>query len=65
MLYHHIIYDRCNICVQIPNPGKPSRGGQAENSKAQISNTKQITMTEIKNPKHAQDIEKRTYQNYS
>jgi hypothetical protein len=48
-----------------PEAGKPSRGGQAENSKAQISNTKQITMTEIKNPKHAQDIEKRTYQNYS
>ena len=35
--------------LQTPNPDKPSRGGQVE----------------IKNPKHAQDIEKRTYQNYS
>ncbi len=32
------------------------------NYKSQISNTKQITMTEIQNPKNAQDIEKRTYQ---
>jgi len=34
----------------------------AGNSKSQISNSKQITMTEIQNPKHTQDIEKRTYQ---
>jgi len=35
----------------------PERGGQAANSKSQISNSKQIPMTEIQNLKHAKNIE--------
>ena len=44
------------------NPNKLSRGGQAGNSKSQISNTKQIRMTEIQNPKREYDLEERTFQ---
>ena len=32
------------------------------NSKLQISNAKQITMTEIQNPKREYDLEERTFQ---
>jgi hypothetical protein len=49
-----------------PNPDKRLERSDSKNpilsGKLQISNTKQITMTEIQNSKHAQDIEKRTYQ---
>jgi hypothetical protein len=41
---------------ETPNP--PKGGGQAGNSKSQISNSKQITMTEIQNLKQTYDIEK-------
>jgi hypothetical protein len=61
------------VLLNLTRVNPPKGGGQAgwsdaeipiyrENSKSQISNTKQITMTEIQNSKHAQDIEKRTYQ---
>ena len=33
-----------------------------QNSKSQITNTKQITMTEIQNPKREYDLEERTFQ---
>jgi hypothetical protein len=48
------------VCLQFSIPDKPSKGEQAGNNKLQISNIKQITMTEIRNPKHSQDTEKRT-----
>jgi hypothetical protein len=43
-----------NLLTRI-NP--PDKGGQAGNSKLQISNTKQITITEIQNPKRENDGE--------
>jgi|GEM_PF-2891434 hypothetical protein len=36
--------------------------GQAGNSKLQITNAKQITMTKIQNPKREYDLEERTFQ---
>jgi len=47
-----------------PNPDKPFIGGQAGNSKPQISNPKQITMTKIQNPKREYALERRTFQFY-
>jgi len=44
------------------NPDKPSRGGQAGNSKTQTSNNKQIAMTKIQNLKREYDLEERTFQ---
>jgi hypothetical protein len=46
----------------MPDSGKPPQGGQAGNSKSQIPNSKKITITEIQNSKHENDLEERTFQ---
>ncbi len=54
--------ERIGLRFQL-RPNKAEIPFYRENFKSQITNSKQITITEIQNPKPAQDIGKRTYQN--